>query len=263
MKDETQVATVEAAQLYRQATDVAGLCREIVMRTAVNIQGRSYVKVEGWMSIATAHGCVASARDVEEVAQGVRAIAEIRRIKDGAVLCTAEGFVGKDEPTWYGGEIQTARGTKTLLKRADYAIRAMAQTRAVSRACRTAFAHVVVLMDAGLSTTPAEEVPYEGFDNHEVKAEPAQKTATTETTAVQVPRDGEVDMRQAFEGGKWRKVKIHFGKNKDVELDKLGDQALLWYIDEWQPKPYNGNISATDIALRAALDVAKVEAFEL
>jgi hypothetical protein len=41
----------------------------------------------------------------------------------------------------------------------------MAQTRAISRACRSAFAHVVVMMDAGLSTTPAEEVPLGGFDD--------------------------------------------------------------------------------------------------
>jgi len=34
----------------------------------------------------------------------------------------------------------------------------MAQTRSISRACRSAFAHVVVMMQAGLETTPAEEV---------------------------------------------------------------------------------------------------------
>jgi hypothetical protein len=46
----------------------------------------------------------------------------------------------------------------------------MAQTRAISRACRSAFAHVVVMMNAGLSTTPAEEVPMEGFDGvHEAE----------------------------------------------------------------------------------------------
>jgi hypothetical protein len=73
---------------------------------------------------------------------------------DGQLIATAEGFVGEDEPTWYGGQ---SRG-KTLPKRADYAIRAMAQTRAMSRAGRTAFAHVVVMMNAGLATTPAEEM---------------------------------------------------------------------------------------------------------
>jgi hypothetical protein len=34
----------------------------------------------------------------------------------------------------------------------------MTSTRAIRRVCRSAFAHVVVLMGAGLMTTPAEEV---------------------------------------------------------------------------------------------------------
>jgi hypothetical protein len=33
----------------------------------------------------------------------------------------------------------------------------MAQTRAISRVCRSAFAHCVVLISSDLSTTPAEE----------------------------------------------------------------------------------------------------------
>lgn len=152
---------------YRASTDAASMCREIVVATATNIQGKSYVTVEGWQAIAIAHGCTAGARDVERVEGGVRAVGEIRRMSDGVVISVAEGFVGEDEPTWYGG---LSRG-KTLPRRADYAIRAMAQTRAISRACRSAFAHVVVMMKANLSTTPAEEVPYGGFDD-------ASRTAT-------------------------------------------------------------------------------------
>ena len=147
-----------------QATDVAGVCRDIVSRTAQNIQGRKYVKVEGWQSIAAAYGCVASAKDVRKVDGGVRATGELRRISDGAVIANAEGFVGEDEPTWYGGLNQYG---KTLPKRADYAIQAMAQTRAISRVCRSAFAFVGVMIDGNLSTTPAEEMGYE----HEVREE--------------------------------------------------------------------------------------------
>jgi hypothetical protein len=146
--------------LMRQATDVAGVCSAIVKSTAQNIGGRKYVRVEGWQSIATAFGCVASARDVEVVEGGVRAVGEVRRMNDGAVIATAEGFVGEDEPTWYGGKGPYG---KDLPKRPMYAIRAMAQTRAVSRACRSAFAFVVTMIDSSLSTTPAEEVPVEGF----------------------------------------------------------------------------------------------------
>lgn len=163
------------AEAYRASTDAAGLCRDIVVSTAMEIDRRKYVKVEGWQAIAIAHGCSAGARDVERVDGGVRATGEVRRMSDGALISQAEGFVGEDEATWYGGETEVnewVNGRKTgkkvkkiLPKRADYAIRAMAQTRAISRACRSAFAHVVVMMNAGLSTTPAEEVPMGGFDD--------------------------------------------------------------------------------------------------
>ena len=119
------------------------------MRTAQNIQGRKYIRVEGWQSIANAYGCVASAKDVERTETGFRAIGQVRRMDTGIVIAEAEGFVGDDERTWN--------------KRDEYAKRAMAQTRAISRACRSAFAFVVTYMDAGLETTPAEEVPSEGF----------------------------------------------------------------------------------------------------
>jgi hypothetical protein len=157
----------------KQSTDIAGACKEIVTKTAINIQGRKYLPVEGWMSIATAHGCVGSISKVEPVegninfVRGYKAIAEIRRITDNMLISTAEGFVGEDEPVWFGGESevydkQTKRKIKKILpKRPDFAIRAMAQTRALSRACRSAFAHIVILMDAGLSTTPAEEMGHE------------------------------------------------------------------------------------------------------
>jgi len=140
---------------FRAATNAASMCKAIVVKTAIAIAGRKYIRVEGWQAIAVAHGCIASSRDVERVEGGLRCIGEVRRMSDQAVLASAEGFVGDDEETWG--------------KRAEYAKRAMAQTRAISRACRSAFAHVVVMMDAGLETTPAEEVPEGGFDASKVQ----------------------------------------------------------------------------------------------
>jgi len=128
----------------KQSTDVAGACKEIVSRSAIKIQGRKYVPVEGWMAIATAHGCNLSATDVQSVDGGISAKGIVRRISDGIILGEAEGFVGNDEKTW--------------ASRPMFARRAMAQTRAMSRAARSVFAHVVVLMDAGLETTPMEEM---------------------------------------------------------------------------------------------------------
>lgn len=151
MSNELTVRQDSGPALYRASTDAAGLCRDIVVATARNIQGRKYVQVEGWQAIAIAHGCVASAGSVERIDGGFRAIGRVIRMDGGQEIATAEGFVGDDESMW--------------AKRPEYARRAMAQTRAISRACRSAFAHVVVMMNAGLSTTPAEEVPPEGFDD--------------------------------------------------------------------------------------------------
>lgn len=131
----------------KKSTDVAGACKEIVTRTSIKIQNRKYVPVEGWMAIATAHGCNLSATDVKSVDGGISARGLVRRISDGIILGEAEGFVGDDEKTWSNRPL--------------FARRAMAQTRAMSRAARSVFAHVVVLMDAGLETTPAEEMGHE------------------------------------------------------------------------------------------------------
>ncbi len=223
------------ADAYRASTDAASLCKDIVVASAMEIQKRKYVKVEGWQAIAIAHGCTGSARDVERVPGGVRAIGEVRRMSDGAVIAEAEGFVGEDEPTWYGGEVEkdewvnnrrTGKKIVTVLpKRADYAIRAMAQTRAISRACRSAFAHVVVMMNAGLSTTPAEEVPMGGFDDREPEPRnvtpPKDEPKTAAMSANQL--DDEMDACKSQEALlAWEKFRL-----KEIErLPKPKHEAL-------------------------------------
>jgi hypothetical protein len=152
MNKEQPLALIDnPTELMRRASDVAGVCAEIVKSTAINIKNRKYVRVEGWEAIAAAHGYAAGARDVERTETGWKATGELRRISDGLLIAQSEGFVGDDEATWTGDDMRKGR--------AEYAIRAMAQTRAISRVCRSAFAYVVVMIDKDLSTTPAEEVP--------------------------------------------------------------------------------------------------------
>ncbi|MCK6381909.1 MAG: hypothetical protein L6Q54_11780 [Leptospiraceae bacterium] len=166
----TEITTLpNPTEMMRQATDVAGVCGEIVKKTAMEIKGKKYVKVEGWQSIATAHGCVLSSKDVKVLETGISAIGYVRRISDGIIISEAEGFVGFNESTWGG--------------RDEYAQRAMAQTRAMSRAARSAFAHVVVLIDGNLSTTPAEEVPYGGFE----KTNEKEKSVNSEPEKIESP----------------------------------------------------------------------------
>ena len=134
----------------------ANACREIVLRTAQAIQGHRYIRVEGWQAIANALGFFVGAGEVrrEVDAQGTVTgwtAAGYVRDREGRTIATGEGYVGRDEKRW-----STA---------AEYACRAMAQTRAQSRAARGAFAFIAVMVDANLKTTPAEEVPDGGFED--------------------------------------------------------------------------------------------------
>lgn len=151
---------------YRMSTDAAGACAEIVKRTAVKISGRRHVTVEGWQAIAIAHGCAASSDHVERVTDegcsGYKAMGIVRRMSDGQEIARAEGFIGDDENTWKN--------------RAVYARRAMVQTRAISRACRSAFAHVVVMIDGDLATTPAEEmIAFDGATGEIIEPAPQRE----------------------------------------------------------------------------------------
>jgi uncharacterized protein (DUF3820 family) len=242
----------------RQATDVAGVCRAIVMETAQQIGkgDKKYVRVEGWQSIAVAHGCVASARDVERLEDGYRCIGEVKRMDNGQVISSAEGFLGDDEPMW--------------ANRPTYAKRAMCQTRAISRACRSAFAHIVVLIDKSLSTTPAEEVPHGGFDDintdkyekpvkqDTVKAESISKADLADITA-------KLNAPNKTNGTEPRDMELKFGKYKGSTLRQIaafGDKGLD-YLDwlakqELKPgkdgQPYKNDIIRNEIIAEILLE---------
>ena len=288
-----QQAAGLTATRFREATDVASVCRDIVTKTAVQIGSRNYVRVEGWTSIAVAHGCIASVKpgSVREILRdgkvvGFEAIGQVRRQSDGVVLAEAEGYVGNDEETWFGsngekrlryskvlrGEIDTP-----IPKREDYAIRSMAQTRAISKVCRNAFSHVVVMMNAGLSTTPYEEVSDPGEDGSapeapkggapatekkdpppaERRAEkaPASGTKTETKREVEVPRDASVGFEAQFRDGRWKEVVVHFGTNKDKKLGDLSPQSLSWYCWKWECGARR-EPTEDDKILRAACNVA-------
>lgn len=246
-QNQLAVTSNGVATHIRQATDVAGACREIVMKTAQQIGkgDKKYVRVEGWQSIAVAHGCVASARDVERVEDGYRCIGEVKRMDNGQVISMAEGFLGDDEPMW--------------ANRPTYAKRAMCQTRAISRACRSAFAHIVVLIDSKLSTTPAEEVPHGGFEDINTdKYEAPQKEAikiVSEVTNQKVTE--ERDMVLKF--GKWKGVSI-----RQIARSEDGLSYLEWLVkqplkDGQDGKPFKNDIIRNEIIAEVLMNAGGKE----
>jgi len=141
---------------------VAAACRQIVLSTTMDLRGKKYIRAEGWQALAAANGLSPRISMVEEMQNGdIRAVCDLIRLSDGETVASSEGFVGTDEPMWQN--------------RPRYARRGMAQTRATSRACRSALAWIVPLLDADLSTTPAEEME-EAAPVSKGKAKPAQIT---------------------------------------------------------------------------------------
>jgi len=248
----------------RQATDVAGACRAIVKETCQRIGQKDYVRVEGWQAIAVAHGCVASARDVERLEDGYRCIGEVKRMDNGQVISSAEGFLGDDEPMW--------------ANRPTYAKRAMCQTRAISRACRSAFAHIVVLIDKSLSTTPAEEVPHGGFEDINTdKYEPAPKLVKLDKVkSDSISKADLADITAKLNGvavktngGEPRDMEMKFGKHKGSTLRQIaafGNKGLDYL--EWlskqdlkpgaDGKPYKNDIIRNEIIAEILMEADSI-----
>ena len=168
---ETAIAVIEPnnpQSVVTRGQATANACRAIVMQCSMQLQGRRYIKAEGWQALAASCGYSPRIGTVEELSNGdIRAVCDLVRLSDGEIVASAEGYLGVDESTW--------------ARRPRYARRAMAQTRATSRACRSALAWIVPLLDAGLETTPAEEIPHAEI---ETRAMPVQ---TTSMPAVETP----------------------------------------------------------------------------
>ena len=164
---------------------VAAACRQIVLSTTMDLRGKKYIRAEGWQALAAANGLSPRISMVEEMQNGdIRAVCDLIRLSDGETVASSEGFVGTDEPMWQN--------------RPRYARRGMAQTRATSRACRSALAWIVPLLDADLSTTPAEEME-EAAPVSKAKAKPAQITTFVQEVVEAATVVPEVPTKAALE----------------------------------------------------------------
>lgn len=118
-------------------------------KLAVSLQGRDYVKCEGWTTLSAMLGVTPHEVSVEERDGVFVATVELRRLSDGQAVSRASAECGSDDeidrfgkPTWSG--------------RPRYARRSMALTRATAKAARLAFSWVMTL--AGYEATPYEEM---------------------------------------------------------------------------------------------------------
>lgn len=146
----------------RCATSLASVLGPAGMTVDVG-GGRKHVRVEGWQTLGAMTGH--SARivwcreyDHAERGSGWEARAEVL---DGLgnVVGAGEGMCLRTEKRWEKAD--------------EFAVRSMAQTRAISRALSSVLRHVVVL--AGYQGTPAEELPQEPAAQRARRQAPGQR----------------------------------------------------------------------------------------
>lgn len=135
---EVLAAATRVADALRDRLDGAGM--------VMTIGGNEHVLIDGWQTLGSMLGVSAHvvwSRPLDD-GHGWEARAEARTL-DGRVVGSAEAMVTRAERNWKRAE--------------DYALRSMAQTRAMSKALRGPLGFVITL--AGKSATPAEEVDRE------------------------------------------------------------------------------------------------------
>lgn len=119
-----------------------------------NIQGKNFVHVEGWQFAGTCMGM----RAVVESVDNLNPMGEGDEIK---YSCTVKLYRG-DELSGAGvGFCSSKEKSKRYFD--EYAIIAMAQTRAISRAYRNSIGWIMKL--AGYESTPFEEFTVDADDN--------------------------------------------------------------------------------------------------
>lgn len=140
----TLFGTDNPAAVVERASTVATSLASVINERHLfsSISGKKHVQVEGWTLLGSMLGVFAEIEWSRPLENGWEARAVVRTLA-GNVVGAAEAMCTTEEGRW---------------RRADtYAVRSMAQTRAVSKALRMPLGFIMHL--AGYSATPAEEVP--------------------------------------------------------------------------------------------------------
>lgn len=205
-----------------------------------SIQGKEYVRVEGWTLLGSLVGCFPIctwSRRITEGDDGWEARVEVRTLDD-RLIGAAEAQCTRSESTW--------------AKRADFALRSMAQTRATSKAMRLPLGFIMAL--AGYEATPAEEMAYESQDAPQrtpgripargrVVVPPMRTTIDAdpqEPSADDAASEPQMRMIRALRTGlKWDAAKLHdlVLADLEIELETLSKRNASVVIDWLKKQP--------------------------
>lgn len=146
---QTQVqlfGTDKSAGIITKAREVANALAPIVdtLKLFNMISGRKHVRAEGWTTMIAMLGVFPQTEYARKTADSPLTYEAriLLKTMDGKVVGAGEAICSAAERNWAG--------------RDEYAIKSMAQTRAVGKACRLSFSWIMAL--AGYDPLPLEEV---------------------------------------------------------------------------------------------------------
>jgi hypothetical protein len=135
---------VALQRMSKVATALVGVIRD--RKLVVSIRGREHLTAEAWTTLGGMLGVVPVVEWTRPLADGAGWEARVEaRTLDGRVVGAAESMCTRSEQTWHD--------------RDEFALRSMAQTRAIGRALRAPLGQIVRL--AGYDPAGAEEIPAE------------------------------------------------------------------------------------------------------
>jgi hypothetical protein len=159
----TLFGTRDPRVALQRMSDVATALVDVIdsRKLYATINGRKHITVEGWTTLAGMLGVVpvVTGTRANDTGDGIVATVEARTL-DGRVVGAAEGECSRAESKWRN--------------RDPFAIRSMAQTRAISRALRAPLGQIIVL--AGYEPAAAEELPHEDRTAMKMDSERARPT---------------------------------------------------------------------------------------
>jgi hypothetical protein len=140
----TLFGTTDPAAVVERATNVAIALADVLKKRKLvkKLGSNEYVLLEGWTLLGSMLGVFAMTEWTRPIEDGWEARAVVRTMS-GVAVGSAEAMCTKRESKWAHQD--------------DYAIRSMAQTRALAKALRMPLGFIVEL--AGYAATPAEEMP--------------------------------------------------------------------------------------------------------
>lgn len=219
--------------MIRKAKAIADSVADIIRtrKLFTTIRGKAYVWCEGWTTMGALLGIFPHIIEVEDLSnwenniKRYRAICEVRLL-NGTIVARAESECSNEEGT--KGKNKYGSDNKGKSEWEDYAVRSMAETRAISKTLRIALGWIMKL--AGYEPTPAEEIDKDMVEETDTNGN-GEVDIKTEEIEMAIPKnDGEGNKGYIIRQIEFIMNKLKMGqdefKKKVKDIDSFGNQTL-------------------------------------